>query len=369
MESRPPAGASTRPHLAFIDGLRALAALAVLWEHGIGCAYTVCKGSHEAWRFLGGRGVDLFFVISGFCLAYPFLARLAAGKPMNMDYLTFLAHRFARIVPPYYIVLGILGLLAFTPIGFPGDPSTAPVPVALAVTTFLRDMVFSTSGLQVYNVVFWTLGVEMRWYFVCPFLILLYVRSRSAFYLVIALLYALYWLPPPGMPRVLELGTLPCFMLGIVAADLILHPPAWRRFAWAAVPLVLLGIVIFNGASIDFAEPAWHLLCFLLVCGASTVPLRPIFEWRPLVVTGHASYSIYLVHLPVVWGLERGGMGPWPATAMALAAGFAFWWLVERPLLQAPVRDRLRAVAHEGLVRLAGPFVRRFPRPESAPTV
>jgi peptidoglycan/LPS O-acetylase OafA/YrhL len=112
-----------RPHLTYVDGLRALAALGVLWTHGIGCAERMCAGAHPAWRDIGDRGVELFFVISGFCLAYPFFARKRSGRPLNLDYVRFLIRRFARIAPPYYICLGILGLVALTPLGFPGNAS------------------------------------------------------------------------------------------------------------------------------------------------------------------------------------------------------------------------------------------------------
>jgi peptidoglycan/LPS O-acetylase OafA/YrhL len=354
-------------HFGYIDGLRALAALSVLYLHGVTCAFNVCKGTHQAWRYIPGHGIDLFFVISGLCLALPFLSRHNAGRPMNLDYLKFLANRIARIAPPYYIVLGVLGLLALTPLGFPGDALAAPVPLGQALSTFARDLVFSTSGLQVYNSVFWTLGVEMRWYLVCPLLILLYVRSRSVFYLLIPLLYALYFLPPLGLPPILELGTLPCFMLGIVAADVSLREGLVRRFSWAAAPLVAVAILGFDGGSINPADPLWHLLCFCIVVGASTAPLRRLFELRPLVVTGVASYSIYLVHLPIIWGLQRRGFTGWMPMAAGLAGGFAFWWLVERRLLEPAVRGKLRGAVYAALLRLRAPFDTWWPRRQSAP--
>jgi peptidoglycan/LPS O-acetylase OafA/YrhL len=344
------------PHLAYVDGLRALAALSVLYLHGVTCAFSVCKGTHQAWRYIPGHGIDLFFVISGLCLSLPYVSRFRAGQPMNVDWLKFMANRIARIAPPYYIVLGLLGLLALTPIGFPGDALPDPVPLGQALSTFARDLVFSTSGLQVYNSVFWTLGVEMRWYLVCPLLVLLYARSRSVFYLLIPLLYALYFIPPFGFPQILELGTLPCFMLGIVAADVCLSANPVRRYAWAAAPLILVAILGFDGGSINPADPLWHLLCFAIVVGASTAPLRPLFELRPLVVTGVASYSIYLVHLPIVWGLQRHGFtGPW-AMLPALAGGFAFWWFVERPLLEPRVRAALRGAVYAALLRVVRPL-------------
>jgi peptidoglycan/LPS O-acetylase OafA/YrhL len=341
-----------RPHLTYVDGLRALAALGVLWTHGIGCAERMCAGAHPAWRDIGDRGVELFFVISGFCLAYPFLARKHSGRPVDLDYVRFLIRRFARIAPPYYICLGILGLVALTPLGFPGNSSLAPMPSVLAATTFVRDLFFDTSGWQVYNLSFWTLGVEMHWYLVCPLLVALYLRAPAAFLLTLPLLYALAFFPPFGLPQLFELGMLPCFMLGILAADLSFDRVRAYRYALAVTPAALVVVLAFAGTKVDFADPGWHLLAFLVVVLAGMMPLRAFFAWRPMVVTGIASYSIYLVHFPVIGGLERRGVESWAATVIALGAGFAFWWLVERPFLEPTVRGKIEAALGAVLLRL-----------------
>ena len=78
-------------------------------------------------------------------------------------------------LPPYALFL-LKPLAALTPLGFPGNASLSPIPPLLAATTFVRDLLFDTSGWQLYDLSFWTLGVEMRWYIVCPLLIALYLR-------------------------------------------------------------------------------------------------------------------------------------------------------------------------------------------------
>ena len=85
---------------------------------------------------------------------------------------------------------------------------------------------------------------------------------------------------------------------------------------------------------------------------AGMAPLRALFSWRPMVVTGIASYSIYLVHLPVLGGLERRGVESWPATIIALGVGFAFWWLVERPFLQPTIRGKIETALGSVMLRL-----------------
>jgi peptidoglycan/LPS O-acetylase OafA/YrhL len=89
--------------IAKLDGLRALAALGVLWIH----IWTI----HGNPRFkiaglditnilaLGGNGVDLFFVISGFCMYY-FYAHKATFS--YLDFWTFIKKRWQRLSPAFY---------------------------------------------------------------------------------------------------------------------------------------------------------------------------------------------------------------------------------------------------------------------------
>jgi peptidoglycan/LPS O-acetylase OafA/YrhL len=101
-----------------VDGLRAVAVIAVIFHHGIGEArwaqpwLSARMSAQPAWWFAtfaskGAHGVDLFFVISGFCPADPALERLYRGGATLFDVRRFLAKRIARIVPPYYIAIGV----------------------------------------------------------------------------------------------------------------------------------------------------------------------------------------------------------------------------------------------------------------------
>ena len=86
------------PHFAALDGLRGLAALAVLAEHAGIMSNAV-----------GGVGVLLFFALSGFLLALPFLrdpTRAVSGDYM----LTYMRRRLLRIIPMYYTVVTALYL-------------------------------------------------------------------------------------------------------------------------------------------------------------------------------------------------------------------------------------------------------------------
>ncbi len=291
-------------HRPYLDGLRGVAVLAVVAFHAVPLPW---------WLPSGARGVDLFFVLSGFCLSAPFLR----GKPLDIG--QFLVRRWWRIGPPYYVALIVFIVLGTTSFGYPS--------IVTSQWRYAGVQIWPDFGLltipsaPVHNLAFWTLGVEARWYLVAPFLILLFRRSRPAFFFVGLTAYAAYALS--GVP---DVGTLPCFMLGIVAADVRRH----RLAGIGACVFLTLGVLSQATSNAeDHGFPIWHLAAFCLVLAASE---SRIFRWRPLCLVGVASYSIYLVHMPVLLWLSR--YVPLEAAAVgSVFVGFAFWWCVERPLV------------------------------------
>src|ERR1700730_9077408 len=95
------------PHIEYIDGLRAVAVLMVVICHA--AKYTM--DFHQGWPihvlFEGAHGVDLFFVISGFCLSYPILRQVHFGKG-DFDVLKFWARRIVRVMPPYWVAFALI---------------------------------------------------------------------------------------------------------------------------------------------------------------------------------------------------------------------------------------------------------------------
>ena len=325
-------------HLAYVDGLRAVAVLSVLGFHA-----GVANDARAAnWVMSGARGVDLFFVISGFCLAYPFLRGWRGGAPFRLDYGTyggFLLRRFSRIAPPFYIVLTAFALLALTPFGFP-DAAHQVTTLASGARDYFGDVVFFTTPSPLFNASFWTLGIEARWYLLCPLLIALYIRNRVAFFSLGALMYGLYFFSPFGIA---DEGTLPCFMAGIVAADLALRGHPWRRFAWIACALCLTAAFVSQSLNPerDLGDPIWHAASFFFVVAGGSGVFARVLAWRPLAALGLASYSIYLIHGPVIESLVQSGLPAALAACAGLACGIAGYRLIERPLARPAVRGSI----------------------------
>ena len=111
--------------VGYIDGLRALAVLSVLVFHSaLSNPVAAAKGGVIALVFTQGcHGVDLFFVISGFCLSYPVLKKVYERGSYQFDLCGYLARRVIRIVPPYYAAIARPGTVLLVDfLTYPGTP-------------------------------------------------------------------------------------------------------------------------------------------------------------------------------------------------------------------------------------------------------
>ena len=212
-----------RRRIEYIDGLRAIAVLGVLFYHAH-ASFRIAGHIHtyslpDALIDEGRHGVDLFFVISGFCLSYPVLNRLAAGKDAAFSTPLFFAKRLFRIVPPYWSAA-----LFFVLLGAAMALIGQPLPDAMQAHTWpdlLGQFFFLDRDERFSNGSFWTLAVEARWYLLFPLIITLWIQWRRLFWLVAATCFLLYHLTTA---KALDFALLPAFMLGIVAADIAYSP-------------------------------------------------------------------------------------------------------------------------------------------------
>ena len=145
---------SNHNNFASLDGLRGLAALLVFLEHSVGFFHGV-----------GGFGVWLFFVLSGFLLTRPFvLDHSYAIQKEKM--LSFLSRRIKRIVPLFFFVITVIFLI-------PGDYERA-----------FRHYLFVQGDGH-----FWTILQEMYFYVMLPVIgIFIYLLCKRNNFAVIALL-------------------------------------------------------------------------------------------------------------------------------------------------------------------------------------
>ncbi|MDN4163122.1 acyltransferase family protein [Nocardioides abyssi] len=154
---------STAPRFPALDALRAVGALAVLTTHV--AFWSGDYGRHGFWGTLLSRldvGVAVFFVLSGFLLSRPYLARAAVALPRPSTR-SYLWRRLLRITP-VYVVAAVLALLLIE--------DNADLGVGAWVTTLLMGNTFvdplPPDGLTH----MWSLAVEVCFYLLLPLLML-----------------------------------------------------------------------------------------------------------------------------------------------------------------------------------------------------
>jgi peptidoglycan/LPS O-acetylase OafA/YrhL len=344
-----------------IDGLRALAVVSVLLYH------STRSLPNASWFFEGRHGVDLFFVISGFCLSYPILNSIATAGIAAFDVPSFFAKRVVRIVPPYYAA--IIAFVALTVVLLALRIPLPDTMRAISPPDILKQFLFLDYNANFSNSSFWTLAVEARWYILFPFVLWLWINKRKAFWLVAALSFSLYHFTRIGgtdfFSAGIDFATLPAFMFGIFAADLHVRRDSRARYAVWFLPVLLLPTILVRHSA-HFVQDTidWQLisLCLLITISHYKILAR-IFSWRPWAFIGLCSYSIYLYHEPVIGLLEGALHLAWPAAALAsLATGVLAWLCIERRLQSPATRNSWVAELRGGCLAL----FRRFDLPEQS---
>ncbi len=341
-----------RGEISVLQAGRGLAALAVVLFHLNGVVFPrFLPGlATEIWApFRGGEaGVDFFFVLSGFLMAHIHWSRRGlAGEAAR-----FAWKRFLRIYPAYWLVaapLAVVLLWLVPDLAQPHERGAAYITASLAL--------FPTERHPVLDVA-WTLQHEVLFYAVFG---LALWRPRLGGLLLVGWLGASLIVPftdPPWPVGFLFSGFHLLFAMGMAAAFL------FRR---GAVPLPG---AIAAGGLIGFAV-AWALLCVgertvgltwafglsaaLAVLGLAEMERQGRLRFAgALAVLGDSSYSLYLLHMPVMaagaLALKASGLDLPVAVAFALllgsalAAGFAFRLVVEKPIL-AMTRPRPKLAA------------------------
>ena len=324
--SRAPSPSGAR--LDSLQALRALAALAVVFHHA-GRAVTVNRpaGLPEEGLLLvpsarlvevGSIGVDLFFILSGFLMIH-ISGKYRSGERSIGD---FLAQRMIRIWPLYGLVTLFVCLPLVRSALIGGSLPFDFQPARLASLLFVPS--FNEKGLLLpILAVGWTLNYEMLFYLCFAFSLLL--ARRHLLIPLSALIGSLFLIgqvaPAGALAAFLDNGIIFEFLLGTLLAEANaagrlprLNPAIWL----VASLLVLLFTVQFETGVLPRAL-AFGLPAALFLTGM--VSLERSVTWpRLAILLGNASYSIYLVHLTVIYQISRPAFR---ALAGSAAAEFA----------------------------------------------
>jgi peptidoglycan/LPS O-acetylase OafA/YrhL len=301
-----------------IDGLRAIAVLVVVANHA---KFSIFSGGYV--------GVDVFFVISGYLIS-----RVVASEVMTSEFSIrkFYLRRIRRILPALYVVI-----LASFPLAYwlmlPSELMSFSK-TALGAVWFVANFVLWRQG-GYFDVDadlkpllhLWSLSIEEQFYLLYPIAFILLSKLRKQIVLIcaivgtllsLALLLATY----RTMPRA-SFYLLPTraweLLTGVVVGLISINFPFLLKRTRVDGLLTVTGLGLIVGVTLLLNETALYPgpLTVIPIAGAALVLWfggrghigDTILSWKPLRLIGLSSYSIYLVHQPVLvfWRLVSGG--------------------------------------------------------------
>ena len=348
------AGRLPFPHARPLDGLRATAILLVLFAHaGLGAIIP------------GGFGVTIFFFLSGYLITS--LLRFEWESSGTVSLPGFYLKRVIRIFPPLYVTF--LFCLLLMGAGLLDAPiSWSGALIDLAYLTNYAGFIPHSPG---FPMPLWSLDVEEHFYVVFPLLFtagLAPLGGRRAALTCLSLCGVVL------LVRIANTAALPDYSnnyywthtridsilfgccLALWRNPILDGDRAWRPLGWhalAALAVLLLCFVIradLFRETIRYSLQGGALFVLFAFCLNSTGPLRALLGSRPLKHVADWSYTLYLVHVPMIIMVEK--LAPYwnPILRNLVAIGCAFLYsiamraAVEKPLL-ALRRSRARMAA------------------------
>ncbi|ARD41153.1 acyltransferase family protein [Actinomyces gaoshouyii] len=383
----PPAPPQGAGRLRELDGLRGLAAIVVLIHH---CLLTVpalaevgarpgtapdgalerllsLTPAHLLWG--GYEAVLIFFILSGVALSYPIAQRRAAGT--QFDWVDYAPRRLIRLwVPAGASTLLAIALIILVPRS--NDASLGAWVRAHYVSDIsIKQTVRELALLPTYayrNSVLWSLHAEAIFSILLPLIILivaLAARARLSWALLAAALAVPLVSGDPGSALflpVFAIGAVLGWRWGTMPDPLPARPARWAGAAavvclitmtspWWTAPETWPGLLSGepSAALVPLGSPAspWgHRLGSAIAVASAAAAialivragaLRPLLRSKVVQISGELSFSLYLVHTPMVLLVRTlaPSISPWwmllAGPAAALPPACLFHRLIERP--------------------------------------
>ena len=318
-----------RLHLPFLDGIRALMALYVVHHHILG-RVQLGKDLPDWTREIlavgayGHYPVVVFIVLSGYCLMLP----VVRNGGLKGGFRLYIARRARRILPPYYFALLFSAIILIAPVVAGLLPTSSLKTPWDWISHLLLVHNFQYSTAYSLNAALWSIATEWQIYFFFPFLLIPIWNRAGNFAAILAGslvglgLWAIFPSIWPACPWFLGL-----FALGMAGAALNFDARLQNftsKIPWGALATLLIigGYLLVR----IFPQFSWYELSddrdsglypvadFVFGVGAmallvwgTRVSLENRPHWllkmlsnRPILWIGAFSYSLYLIHMPVL---------------------------------------------------------------------
>lgn len=362
---------STRPagtRLAALDGLRGLAAVVVLFHHALytNPAFPGAPGGGDApvgsamWWIsytplklatAGVESVIVFFVLSGLVVTLPVI------RHRGFDWVAYFPRRVVRLMVP--VIASVL--LAAVWVAAIPQRSMQPDGTWLSNSStpnFGWEKIVTAIDLlggdgQINNPL-WSLRWELVFSLLLPVFAVAALAVRKWWVGGLLAACAITWLGARAGSG--ELEYLPAFFVGAVIAVRLeavrnvaerINARWYRHLLWGTLALgsamLLIAPWLFGPAIADMTELHFALRGLVPLAAGGLVlsalgwnPLRAVLETRPVQFTGTISFSLYLVHVPIlIFSVYLFAGQPWIAgilfgMALAVLVSIGFTWLIEK---------------------------------------
>ena len=289
-----------------IDGLRGIAIIPVILYH-LNIPF-----------FSGGYiGVDIFFVISGFLITSIIHNNI---KEKKFSLLDFYERRLRRIIPILYLIL-ILSI-PFTLINFIEVDSRNFFESLFAVITFSSNFLFWLEEGEYFTrenslkplLHTWSLSIEMQFYIIFPLIIIILEKVKKLKIMIISstcffsfLIANWLSLVNPDASFYLSLTRVWELLLGSLCALLRISCNKVKSksdyICFFSFIIIFLSVFFFNDKTL---HPSFISLfpvlatCFLILFSEESNSFKRLLQFGPLVVVGLISYSLYILHFPMI---------------------------------------------------------------------
>lgn len=331
--------------LRSLDGLRGIAAIYVVFFHVLFLPPKISlpyADLSDVIRF-GHTGVFLFFVISGFSLSMT----MPRHDKFVIPWASYAISRIFRIVPCFLAMIVVSILLVRT------DEVFTAARILTNLTFTFNLVPGHQQGIALAS---WTIGVEMLFYvvFIPLYRMRLWWQVLTAA-ATLCVFFAIQGCMSPDYAQWTVLGYFPLFVVGMIAFEVYDKLQSSDRSA--SIGLALIGAGLLTLGACIVATHGQHSISPRTAVGIGYALLlvgcalrRPaVLDAAPLLFFGTISYSLYLVHAPVIVICRKlfvrivQEFPPMPAYALCASITFAFattlsyalYFFVEKPGIQA----------------------------------